>query len=81
MVRLQICFLKIDPAGFSDGLDMVSENKREVKDDYRGLFFFLLDPTEYRSHLLEMIDTGEGVILTGIQKGINSLILNIVRLK
>lgn len=26
-------FLKIEPTGFSDGLDVVSEKKREVKDD------------------------------------------------
>lgn len=32
-------FLKIERTGFSDGLDMISEKKREVKDDYKVVLF------------------------------------------
>lgn len=32
-------FLKIEPTGFSDGLDVGCEKKGKVKDDYKFLLF------------------------------------------
>lgn len=41
---------------------------------------FFPDPVEYRCHL-QMGGTREGIILIGIQKGINSPTLDMLRLK
>lgn len=72
-------FLKIEPIGFSDGLDMDCE-KKEAKDDYKFLLLFAWSHW-YRCHSLGLAYTEEGIILTGIQKGINKPILDKLRLK
>lgn len=52
-------FLKIEPIGFTNGIEVGYEGKTEdAQDDYKGFFvvgyflFVLLDPTEYKCHSL-----------------------------